>query len=175
LTVRHPVLFFQPRFAYDCGLSLSIISRPVLPGKSHNFDSVAAILRPRKNKLPTPYFSCFSEPTEAIQHTTIAPRSPRWRPQLAALKSKKSRKKRARLFTYFPQVKGKIVESIEIDANVSGITIIFEDKTALSFKLEPRLTVFPELSDWKTGEWRGIKRWHAPFTAKALCCHGHNS
>jgi hypothetical protein len=87
---------------------------------------------------------------------------------LAALKSKKSRKKRARLFTYFPQVKGKIVESIEIDANVSGITILFEDKTALSFKLEPRFTVFPELSDWKTGEWRGIKRWPAAHSKSSM-------
>jgi hypothetical protein len=87
---------------------------------------------------------------------------------LAALKSKKSRKKRTRLFTHFPQVKGKTIEIIEIDANVSGITILFEDKTALSFKLEPRLTVFPELSDWKTGDWQGIKRWRAAHSKSSM-------
>jgi hypothetical protein len=80
---------------------------------------------------------------------------------LAALKSKGPHKKRTRQFTYFPQVKGKIVESVEIDADVNAITILFQDKTALSFKVEPGLTVFPELSDWKTGNWRGIKRWRA--------------
>jgi hypothetical protein len=84
-----------------------------------------------------------------------------WRRQLAALKGKGPHKKPTRQFTYFPQVKGKIVESVEIDADVNAITILFQDKTALSFKLEPGLTVFPELSDWKTGNWRGIKRWRA--------------
>jgi hypothetical protein len=83
------------------------------------------------------------------------------RQQLAALKNRQSSKKRTRRFTYFPQVKGKIVESVEIDADVNAITILFQDKTALSFELEPRLTVFPELSDWKTGNWRGIKQWRA--------------
>jgi hypothetical protein len=38
---------------------------------------------------------------------------------------------------------------------VNAITILFQDKIALSFDLEPRRTVFPELSDWKTGNWRG--------------------
>lgn len=74
---------------------------------------------------------------------------------MAALKGTHSRKKRSRHFTYFPQVKGKIVESVEIDADLNAITILFQDKTALSFDLEPRLTVFPELSDWKTGNWLG--------------------
>jgi hypothetical protein len=76
-------------------------------------------------------------------------------------KDKRSREKRSRHFTYFPQVKGKTVESVEIDADLNAITILFQDKTALSFDLDPRLTVFPELSDWKTGNWRGIKRWQA--------------
>jgi len=62
---------------------------------------------------------------------------------------------------HFPEVKGKIVESVEIDAAVQAITILFQDKTALSFDLEPSLTVFPELSDFKTGNWRGVKRWPA--------------
>jgi hypothetical protein len=80
---------------------------------------------------------------------------------LAAPKTKHSGKKSSRHFVYFREVKGKIVERIEIDPDLNAITILFQDKTALSFDLEPRLTVFPELSDWKTGNWRGIKRWRA--------------
>jgi len=87
---------------------------------------------------------------------------------LAALKGRQFRKKRARQFTYFPQVKGKIVESVEIDPDVNAITILFQDKTALSFELEPRLTVFPELSDRKTGNWRGIKRWRAVHSKSSM-------
>jgi hypothetical protein len=81
--------------------------------------------------------------------------------KLAALKGKRSRKKNTRRLTYFREVKGKIVERVEIDPDLNAIIILFQDKTALSFNLEPRLTVFPELSDWKTGNWRGIKRWRA--------------
>jgi hypothetical protein len=65
----------------------------------------------------------------------------------------------------FPEVKGKVVEMVEIDPDVEAITIIFEDKTALSFDLGPTLAIFPELSDWKTGNSRRIKRW-PPLHAK---------
>ncbi len=78
---------------------------------------------------------------------------------MAAPKGTHSRKRRSRRFLRFPQVKGKIVESVDVDPDVQAITILFQDKTALSFDLDPRLIVFPELSDWKTGNWRGIKRW----------------
>jgi hypothetical protein len=78
---------------------------------------------------------------------------------MAAPKGTHSRKQRSRQFLRFPQVKGKIVESVEIDPDVEAITILFQDKTALSFDLDPRVVIFPELSDWKTGNWRGIKRW----------------
>ncbi len=84
---------------------------------------------------------------------------------MATSKGTHPRKKRTRRFLQFPQVKGKTVESVEIDPDVEVITILFEDKTALSFDLEPRLAVFPELSDWKTGNWRGIKRWR-PLRSK---------
>jgi hypothetical protein len=78
---------------------------------------------------------------------------------MAAHKRNRSHKRRTRQFTRFPEVKGKVVESVEVDPHVEAITILFEDKTALSFDLEPRLTVFTEMSDWKTGDWRRIKRW----------------
>ena len=74
---------------------------------------------------------------------------------MAAPKGTHSRKKHSRHFTYFPQVKGNIVESVEIDADLDAITILFQDKTALSFDLEPRLTVIPELSDWKNWKLAG--------------------
>lgn len=78
---------------------------------------------------------------------------------MAEHKRTRSGKRRTRQFTRFPEVKGKIIESIDVDPDVEAITILFEDKTALSFDLEPRITVFPELSGWKTGDWQRIKRW----------------
>ena len=77
---------------------------------------------------------------------------------MANKKGTRSRKKRTSLLI-FPQVKGKVVDRVEIDSDVQAITIVFQDKTVLSFDLEARNTVFPELSDWKTGNWRGIKKW----------------
>ena len=57
------------------------------------------------------------------------------------------------------KLKGKIIESVEIDPDVEAVTISFHDRTALTFNLEARLTVMPDFSDWKTGEARTIKRW----------------
>jgi hypothetical protein len=59
----------------------------------------------------------------------------------------------------FPEVKGKIVDSVEMDAEV--IAILFQDKTQLSFDLDPQLTVYPELADFKTGNLRSMKQWPA--------------
>ena len=61
----------------------------------------------------------------------------------------------------FPEVKGKTVEAVEIDPDFTAITILFEDKTALSFDLDPVLVVFPELANLKTGNWRSLKKWPA--------------
>jgi hypothetical protein len=49
------------------------------------------------------------------------------------------RKRRSRQFTRFPEVKGKIVESIEVDPDVQAVVILFKDRTALSFDLDPAL------------------------------------
>jgi hypothetical protein len=104
----------------------------------------------------------YRTPPGALFCGTNAPiKSPAGGDNLAALKGKRARKKSPRQLTYFREVKGKIVEHVEIDPDLNAITILFQDKTTLSFDLEPRLTVFPELSDWKTGNWRGIKRWRA--------------
>jgi hypothetical protein len=75
---------------------------------------------------------------------------------MAAHKRNRSRERRSSQISRFP-VRGKIVESVEADAD--AIMILFQDKTALSFDLDSSHVVFPELSDWKTGDWRALKRW----------------
>ena len=77
---------------------------------------------------------------------------------MADRKSKRSRKSRSRLLR-FSEVKGKTLEAVEVDPDVTAITILFEDKTALSFDLDPVLLVFPELGSLKTGNWQSRKRW----------------
>ena len=84
---------------------------------------------------------------------------------MAVHKRTRSRKRHTSKFLRFPEVKGKVVESVEVDPDLQAITILFQDKTALSFDLDPQLVAYPELSDWKTGNWRGIKRWR-PLRSK---------
>lgn len=61
----------------------------------------------------------------------------------------------------FPQIKGKSL--IEVELSVSrddyAITLKFEDRTSLSFDIEPCVTVLPELSDWHSGDSKLIKQW----------------
>ncbi|HET9281158.1 MAG TPA: hypothetical protein VFR24_04275 [Candidatus Angelobacter sp.] len=77
---------------------------------------------------------------------------------MAVRKTTRSRKPRSRMLR-FSEVKGKTLEAVEVDPDVTAITILFEDKTALSFDLDPMLLVFPELGSLKTGNWRSRKRW----------------
>ena len=86
---------------------------------------------------------------------------------MAGHKRKRTPKQRSR-FLRFSEVKGKIVEAVEVDPDLTAIVVLFQDKTALSFDLDPCLTVFPELSDWKTGNWRGIKRWRPLHTKLSM-------
>jgi hypothetical protein len=78
---------------------------------------------------------------------------------MAAHKRTRSRKGRKR--PRFPEVKGKIVEGVELMPSENGysIGIMFQDRTFLSFDVEPFVTVFPELSDWKTKNYKPLKRW----------------
>jgi hypothetical protein len=78
---------------------------------------------------------------------------------MAKKKGTQPRRRRSKDFLHFPEVKGKIVEMVEVDPAAQAITILFQDKTLLSFDIDSRHYIFPELSDWKTGEWRGMKRW----------------
>jgi hypothetical protein len=63
----------------------------------------------------------------------------------------------------FHEAKGKIVDSVEIKPSEHGygVGIMFQDRTYLSFdvEVEQLITVTPELSDWKTGNYKPIKRW----------------
>jgi len=61
----------------------------------------------------------------------------------------------------FPQAKGKIIERVELDVTPDYyiVEIRFQDKTALSFELEPCVMVYPELTNWKSGNYRPLKRW----------------
>ena len=61
----------------------------------------------------------------------------------------------------FPQVKGKIIQTIElvVSPDECVIDISFKDRTALSFDVEACAVIVPELTDWKTGVYKPLKRW----------------
>jgi len=78
---------------------------------------------------------------------------------MAKNKRTHSRRSRSSSLLHFPEVKGKIVKLVEVDPEAQAINILFDDKTVLSFDVHSRHYIFPELSDHKTGNWKGIKRW----------------
>jgi hypothetical protein len=61
----------------------------------------------------------------------------------------------------FPMAKGKIIAEVElsISPDYNVIEVFFQDKTSLSFNLEPRVQVVPELVNWKSGSYKPLKRW----------------
>ena len=63
----------------------------------------------------------------------------------------------------FPEVRGKVVEAVELRPSDTGyeIGVLFTDRTYLGFEIEPQIsfTITPELSDWKTGNYKPLKRW----------------
>jgi hypothetical protein len=61
----------------------------------------------------------------------------------------------------FPQTKGKIVADVELSlsSDYRAVDIRFQDKTALTLSIEPCFQVVPVLADWKTGNYRLLKRW----------------
>jgi hypothetical protein len=75
--------------------------------------------------------------------------------------NKVTRSRKGRKRHDFSEVKGKIVEGVELKPSENGysIGIMFQDRTFLSFDVEPFVTVFPELSDWKTENYKPLKRW----------------
>jgi hypothetical protein len=91
---------------------------------------------------------------------------------MARNKSTRSPKRRKAASTSqllkFPQVKGKTIEAVEIDPEAQAIVLLFEDNTALSFDLDPRLGIYPEFSDRRSGDWRTIKRWEAIYNRPTM-------
>ena len=86
---------------------------------------------------------------------------------MATPKRTHSHKRRSR-FLRFSEVKGKIIEAVEIDPDVQAIAIVFSDKTSLTFELDPALIVFPQLSGWRTGDWKSIRQWPALHSKTAM-------
>jgi hypothetical protein len=68
----------------------------------------------------------------------------------------------------FPQAKGKRIAeaSLSLSTAVFVVDIRFDDKTALTFDLEPCVNVWPELMDWKTGNSRTLQSWR-PLHSKS--------
>ncbi len=71
--------------------------------------------------------------------------------------------------TRFPEVKGKIVESIELiaESGYYGINVNFADNTAMVFSIEPFAVTLPYLGDWTTGE-RKILKQYEPVRSVSL-------
>jgi len=61
----------------------------------------------------------------------------------------------------FPQIKGKIIADVElsISPEYHAVDIRFQDKTSLTFNLQPCFQVTPVLANWKTGDYKPLKRW----------------
>ena len=80
---------------------------------------------------------------------------------MADRKGKSSTKTRTRKRPSFPEVKGKIVDSVEVHTNDAGIAIgiMFDDREYLCFDVEASMTVTADLSDWKTQNYKPLKRW----------------
>jgi hypothetical protein len=70
---------------------------------------------------------------------------------------------KSRIRRDFPEVKGKTVEMVEIKPIADGyaIGIMFKDRTYLSFDVDvdPGITIKADLSDWKTKNYKPLKRW----------------
>ena len=66
-----------------------------------------------------------------------------------------------RTFYRFEEVKGKVVDLVVVftAGESHSIDVRFQDKTSLHFVIDPGFTLETEYADWKTGNWRPLKRW----------------
>ena len=66
-----------------------------------------------------------------------------------------------RRFHRFAEAQGKPLDYIEFftAGEYHSIDVRFQDKTTMHFVIEPGFTLETDYSDWKTGNWRPIKRW----------------
>ena len=76
-------------------------------------------------------------------------------------KSKTTRSRKRRKPDPFAVVRGKVVERVEVSTNDDDIAIgiLFKDRTYLGFDLDPFLRITPDFSDWKTHNYKPLKRW----------------
>lgn len=84
---------------------------------------------------------------------------------MADRKTTRSRTRRTR-HSPFAQFKGKIIDNVEVHTTDGGIAvgIMFDDRTYLCFDVEANMTVTPDYSDWKTGNYKPLKRWQPTST-----------
>jgi hypothetical protein len=77
--------------------------------------------------------------------------------------SKRTKSNSSQRVQKFPAAKGKIVAEVELslspDYNI--IEIVFQDKTSLNFEIKSCFQVVPELVNWKSGEYKPVKRWRS--------------
>jgi hypothetical protein len=66
-----------------------------------------------------------------------------------------------RTFYRFEEVKGKLVDFVEVftAGENHAIDVRFQDNTSLHFVIDPGFILETEYADWKTGNCRPIKRW----------------
>src|SRR5882672_10688632 len=66
-----------------------------------------------------------------------------------------------RSFHRFEEAKGKTLDYVEFFTmgEYHCIDVCFEDKTAMHFVIEPAFTLETDYADWKTGDWRPLKKW----------------
>ena len=71
------------------------------------------------------------------------------------------RRYNGRTFYRFEEVKGKLVDFVEVftTGEYHSIDVRFQDKTALHFVINPGFSLETEYGDGKTGNWRLLKRW----------------
>jgi hypothetical protein len=76
-------------------------------------------------------------------------------------RSRSGKKVLPRRVLNFPQIKGKIIADVELSlsSDYRAVDIRFEDKTSLTLSIEPCFQIAPVLADWKTGNYRPLKRW----------------
>jgi hypothetical protein len=76
-------------------------------------------------------------------------------------RSRAGKKVQYRRVLSFPQIKGKIIADVELSLSPEyhAVDIRFEDKTALTLSIEPCFQITPVLADWKTGNYKPLKRW----------------
>jgi hypothetical protein len=132
------------------------------PTKPHRLKSRAKNKQPRPPLLPKSHTHGSHKPRTKSRAKAKRTRLPA---SLRYTESKRGkttiRRYPGRTFYRFEEVKGKLVDLVEIftAGGAHSIDVRFEDKTAIHFTIDPGFTLEAEYADWKTGDWHPIKRW----------------